>query len=115
MTPAWYGALAAEGRERGHFGVAGPAVEPGPAAGAQDREVVGLVVAVRAVLAEGGDRGHHEAGFAGADALVGEAEGFRLGGRDVVDEDVGVPEEAVEHLRGRCRSLCRASRPACCS
>ena len=60
------GALAAERTQRRHLGVAGPAVEPGPAAGAEGREVVGLPVAVRAVFAEGRDGRGDEAVLAGS-------------------------------------------------
>ena len=55
-----------------------------------------MVVAVGAVLAEGGEGEEGDVGFAVVDALPAEAEGVERAGRGGFDDDVAPVDEAVE-------------------
>ena len=100
-------------RERGR--VLGKAVQMRPAGERLGQRPEAGLVAQRPVLAPAGDAHHDQAGVLGRQLLVAEVPALERAGPEVLDQDVGVTDEALQDLLPVASPSGRASGSACCA
>ncbi len=98
VQPRLESRLLAERPERRQLRMRRVAVQRGDPPGAPEHEVGGAPVGARSGDAERRDRGHHQAGVERVQAVPVEAVRRHLGRMDVVDQQIGAGDEAVERL-----------------
>src|SRR5207248_9982836 len=87
-------AAALEGKMRAGRGEGGGQPAAGPVGG----DVVGQLVGVGAVQAVAGDDGVHQAGVAGTQRRLAEADPLQGGDAEVGEENVGAVDQGQSHL-----------------